>query len=76
MNRLEGKSIKPATVKQGKALIGQKVRYLREQDVDRSGRGYFFPQAGVVVDCVGHNLAIDDPSNFIAFSEIVEMVAA
>lgn len=73
---LEGENIKPRTAKEGRALIGSRVRYLRDVDVDRSGRGYFFPQSGRVVDAVGCNLAINDQSNFIAFSEIAEMVSA
>jgi hypothetical protein len=44
MGRLEGQNIKPRTAKEAKALIGKEVIYLQTGDIDRSGRGYFFPR--------------------------------
>jgi ribosomal protein L35AE/L33A len=74
--RLSGENIKPHTTREARALIGKSVTYLRESDIDHSGRGHYFPQKGTVVAVHGRNLAINDPNNFVAFSEIAEMVAA
>lgn len=72
---LEGENIKPATAKEVKALIGKRVCYLQRADIDRSGRGYFFPRYGVIAGVQGRELAIDSPINFIVtFSELVEMI--
>lgn len=72
---LEGENIKPTTVKEARALIGKYVRYLRREDIDRSGRGYFFPKSGKIVDAVGKNIAIDSSDNFcIYLSDLREMV--
>jgi hypothetical protein len=71
---LEGNDIKPRTAKEAKALIGKRVKYLQSSDVDKSGRGYFFPRVGTIVDVKGKNIAIDDKSNFCIFlSNLVEM---
>lgn len=74
----EGKeSIKPRTAEEARALIGQRVTYLRQSDIDKSGRGYIFPQTGVVAAVVRNEIAIDDPNNFvISRSSLVEMVLA
>lgn len=69
---LEGKNRAPKTAKEARALIGVRVEYLRNQDIDRSGRGYFFPRKGAVEDVNGKNLAID--GDWIAFSRLRELV--
>jgi hypothetical protein len=46
---LSGENQRPTTSAEARALIGKKVKYLREQDIDKTGRGYFFPQTGKVV---------------------------
>lgn len=74
MALLEGSSVLPLTAKKARALIGKQVTYLRRCDIDRSGRGYFFPQSGEVFDQIGRNIAIGSPDNFIYFSSIAEMV--
>jgi FKBP-type peptidyl-prolyl cis-trans isomerase 2 len=32
----------------------------KEANIDKSGRGYFFPQEGVVTEIIGRNIFIDD----------------
>ena len=71
---LSGENVAPRTAEQAKGLVGKRVEYLQERDIDKSGRGYFFPQTGVVVATLGKNIAIDDPANFcVHTSSLVEM---
>lgn len=71
---LTGENIAPRTSAEAKALIGKKVEYLQNRDIDKSGRGYFFPQTGVVRAVIRREIAIDDPTNFtISLSDLVEM---
>lgn len=72
---LKGKNIAPRNHKEAKTLIGMKVCYLRETDIDKSGRGYFFPRHGTIANVSGRNIAIDYPENWVmVYSEIREMV--
>lgn len=74
-NCLDGVNLAPLNAKKAKALIGKRITYLRRSDIDRSGRGYFFPQKGVVTAVEGKNIAIDDPNNFVClYTELVEVV--
>ena len=74
-NYLDGENITPSTTKQARDLIGVNVTYLTKGDIDRSGRGYFFPREGVVAGVHGRNIAFDEPGNFLyILSDIVEMV--
>ena len=50
---LEGKNIKPYNNKQAKELIGKRVQFVRNCDIDKSGRGYFFPRDNVINDVKG-----------------------
>ena len=68
---LTGPNIKPSNVKEARALIGKKVSYLRDRDIDRSGREYFFPRNGVVSDAKGRNMQIGDV--WVSLSELYEM---
>ena len=72
MAYLDGENIKPTTNAEAKKLIGKRVEYLRNCDIDRSGRGYIFPRTGTIVEVVGKNIDID--GNMIHLSNIVEMV--
>jgi hypothetical protein len=73
-NRLiGGERIAPRTAAQARTLIGRHVEYLRNRDIDRSGRGYYFPQSGVVNSVRGRNIEID--GNWVHFSELAEMRA-
>jgi len=53
-----GKSF-PTYTNEVKKLIGKKIKYLRNCDIDKSGRGYFFPQYGTVMEVKGKNVRID-----------------
>lgn len=72
MSLLEGETLLPLRAKAARGLIGKRVRYLRRQDIDRSGRGYFFPRSGLVESVLGRNIEID--GDYVHFSELVEMV--
>lgn len=73
---LAGDNIRPHGTREARALIGSSVLYLRPCDIDKSGRGLFFPQSGIITAVCGRWLAIDEPQNFcINIGQIVEMVA-
>lgn len=79
MSLLEGTSIKHLlSTKEGRAsLIGKDVIYLTSADIDRSGRGYFFPRYGMIAGFSprSREMAIDTPENYVAItSAVVEMV--
>lgn len=74
---LSGKNIAPSTSAEAKALIGKEVVWICERDIDKSGRGYFFPKRGKIVAVLRREIAIDDPSNFVIdLASLVEMVDA
>lgn len=72
----EGKeNIRPKSATEARKLIGKRVAYLQERDIDKSGRGYFFPQYGTVVAVAGREIAMNEPTNFVVrISDLVEMV--
>lgn len=75
MQLLEGENLAPLTTAKARKLIGKRVVYLRHCDIDRTGRGLYFPKYGVVSDVYRGHLAIDDASNFIGtLRSIVEIV--
>lgn len=57
---LDGELIYPILNSEFKKHIGKCVEYLRECDIDRSGRGYIFPRYGTITGAIGKNLYIDD----------------
>ena len=68
-------NIRPRTAEEARALIGKRVKYLQERDIDKSGRGYFSPQYGTIAAVARKEIAIDDRLNFvISLSNLVEMV--
>lgn len=69
---LQGDNLAPSTAAKARALIGQRVTYLKTSDIDRSGRGYIFPRSGRVEGVTGRNLLID--GNYIALSALEELV--
>ena len=69
---LEGENIKPRTVKEAKNLIGEDVEYLQNEDIDKSGRGYFFPKVGTVEDAFGKTIVVS--GRFLHRPNIVEMI--
>lgn len=73
MRYLEGINVKPSTNKQAKTLIGKKVQYLRDSDIDKSGRGYFFPRDNTISAVFGRQIIFDNCDS-VYFNDIVEMV--
>ncbi len=69
--RLGGESIVPRYASEAKKLIGKRVEYLRQSDIDKSGRGYYFPRVGRVESATGRNIEID--GDWVSLSELVEM---
>jgi len=79
MARLEGTQVvKLLKTKAGRAsLLGKRVKYLCESDIDQSGRGYFFPRVGTVAgfSVRGTEIALDHPMNYVIIrSALREMV--
>lgn len=72
MAYLDGKNVSPKHLKDARLLIGKKVEYLRRMDIDKSGRGYFFPRRGIVEDVHGRNLIIG--GDYVHFSDLYELV--
>lgn len=73
MSYFEGKNIAPRTASEAKKLIGKHVTFLRSQDIDKSGRGYFFPRSGVISEVHGRNIFLENGTD-IQLSTLVEMV--
>lgn len=68
---LGGKCIVPMYAGEAKKLIGKRVQYLQKRDIDQSGRGYFFPRTGDVVQAIGRNIEIG--GSWISLADLVEM---
>lgn len=71
---LEGENLAPLTAAKVRALVGHRIEYLRERDIDRSGRGYYWPRKGVVLGGMGRNIELDQEGNFESFGRFVEVV--
>lgn len=69
---LEGENIAPRTIAAARALIGTKITFLPERDIDKSGRGYFWRRYGTVSGAVGRNIVID--GDYYSMRDIREMV--
>lgn len=69
---LEGVNIKPYNTKDARALVGKHVQYVRESDIDKSGRGYFFTNSGTIKEVSNRQMCID--GSWLCISEIREMV--
>lgn len=68
-------NIRPRTAAEARKLIGKRVVYLQQRDIDKSGRGYFYPQYGVVAAVVGRQIAMNEPTNFVVhLANLIEMV--
>ena len=55
-----------------KKLIGQNIRYVRECDIDRSGRGFFFPRFDFVEGAKGRNIFLSNGS-VLSAGDLVEV---
>lgn len=49
-----------------KTIIGKRVQYLRGADIDKSGRGYFFPRSGRIEKVFGWQIQIDNEYHLIS----------
>lgn len=68
-------NIAPRTAAEARKLIGKKVKYLRDSDIDRTGRGYFFPRVGIVAGVYDRQIAMDQPENYcVHLSSLREMI--
>jgi hypothetical protein len=72
MEYLEGEHIKIDT-KILKELVGSKVKYLRECDIDKTGRGYFFPRFGTISEIFRKHIVFEN-GDFEPFSSMREIV--
>jgi len=70
---LDGKNIKPNNNKKAKELIGKKVKYLCECDIDKTGRGYFFPRSNTIADVVGRQIIFNNCDS-IYIRDLKEMI--
>lgn len=73
--RLVGESVLTRSIQPMKDLIGKEVIYLRGADIDRSGRGYFFPRIGKITDARYQTITINQYDHY-SLSSFVEMVEA
>lgn len=58
-----------------KNFIGKRIIYLFNRDIDKSGRGYYFPRTGVITSCKARTIEFDnngDPKSMVDFREAVE----
>ena len=72
MSLLYGDIFKLESTKKAKELVGKRITFLTKKDIDKSGRGFFFPRNGIVEEVYARNLRINgDWINFGSFVEIV-----
>lgn len=71
-NYLKGKQLKFKTRKDAILLFDKEIVYLRDQDIDKSGRGYFFPRYGQIRDYWKKQINID--GDWVSLSSIIEIV--
>lgn len=72
MTRLEGTHITIKNTKEGKQYIGKRIQYLRSKDIDKTGRGYYFPKTGIIEEVYARNIRID--GDWTTISELVEII--
>ena len=72
MKYLDGEQVKVDHIVL-KTMIGVHVVYLLERDIDKSGRGYFFPRTGVIAEITGKNVDFGN-SDWVSMSEIKEII--
>lgn len=68
---LDGENVAPTCKDDVIKLLGKRVRYLQARDIDKSGRGYFFPREGKVEGSYQRNVNIN--GDYIPFKDIVDM---
>lgn len=73
MRRLEGTLARFRSASERRMLVGKTIKYLRHCDIDKSGRGYFFPRVDVVIEAKGRDLIFENGSS-ASVSDLVEVV--
>ena len=73
MSYLKGEVVKIDT-KNLRSVIGKKITYLRNVDVDKTGRGYFFPRQGTITNVFNRQIELNDGYDYLRFREIAEIV--
>jgi hypothetical protein len=56
-----------------KKYLGKKVVYLRNMDIDKSGRGYFFPRYGTITGFYRSNVEFDNNGSYQSIRDIREI---
>lgn len=72
MQWLEGEHIEINNTAAARKLIGKSITYLRSRDIDKSGRGYFFPQTGTIQEVYARNICIN--GNWCHLGDLREIV--
>jgi len=71
---LEGIQVSVDT-KKLKEMIGTTVTYLLNKDIDKTGRGYFFPRRRRKITAIHRRcIEFDNSQDYIPFSEFREIV--
>ncbi len=70
MKYLEGHHIASTAAKEH---IGRKVQYLLHRDIDKTGRGYYFPKIGVITTVFNRQIDFGN-GDYIPYSECREIV--
>ena len=68
---LDGENEAPRYSVEAKKLIGKRVQFLQKRGIDKSGRGYFFPESGTVNGVFRRNIIID--GSYISLNDLVEL---
>ena len=71
MSLLEGINVTPETSQDAKKLIGKRVQYLRECDIERN-KGMIFPRYCTIIDVKNNNIVTEN--DYIYIPDLVEMV--
>lgn len=59
-----------------KDYIGHRIIYLFSRDIDKSGRGYYFPRTGTITSCNKRTIDFDDSQEYRSLSNLREAVLA
>lgn len=72
-NYLEGNQLDKSELSK---YVGKRCQYLLRRDIDRSGRGYFFPRSGSGVITFANKRIVDfdEGQEFFTMSDLVEIV--
>lgn len=73
MKFLEGTQIEKDSLKE---YVGHRIIYLFSRDIDKSGRGYYFPRTGTITFCNKRNIDFDDTQEYLSLSDLREAVLA